>query len=622
MSKDYADNLAVFRSRFGELAFLLGLDTDEGAARALADAARACSIEPTSSGHPTLRSSGGLLHSRVDPRREAERTLDASRLSPRESVFYGIGLGYAPELYASRNPSASIVVIEPEAPVFISFLAARPLRALLSHPGLAFAVSLPASEAAKIPESLALDDVEPFDSPALCSANPAWWDEFRSLRIRNRQKREINANTLKKFGDLWLRNMCRNLGELRAREGIEAFEGLARDLPVLLVAAGPSLDSLLPRLPDLSRKAIVVAVDTAARACVRAGIEPDFIVLVDPQYWNWRHLDGVVSPRSILIAESAVWPAVFRFPCRRVCLCASLFPLGKFLEGRAGKRAELGAGGSVSTTAWDFARFLGSTRIYVAGLDLGYPGKRTHVAGSVFEERTHNDSTRLTPAETASFRVITQTGLFPAKNHAGGTVLTDKRLLMYAWWFESRIASYPLHRTATITPQGVAIPGIPPAATDEMDSLPDIRPQIDSLLERALSRTAEGGPRDSTSRGIEAREGELSFDRALGELIGEITKIERLAHKGLRLSRDGLRKGTDDARKRGLVAELDAIDRQILSSEAKEVAAMVFTLAAEDESMGTSDPFAASVRLYEALGASARRNIDLLTRWSPSEKND
>ncbi len=276
----------------------------------------------------------------------------------------------------------------------------------------------------------------------------------------------------------------------------------------------------------------------------------------------------------------------------------------------------------MSTTAWDFARFLGSTRIFVAGLDLGYPGKRTHVAGSVFEERTHNDSTRLNPAETASFRVITQTGLFHAKNHAGGTVLTDKRLLMYAWWFESRIASYPLHRTMTITPQGVAIPGIGPASQADIDSLPDVRSHIDSLLDKALNRTGEDESRDTKSRGNKAHEGELAFDSALGELLTEMTKIERLAHKGLRLSRDGLRKGTDDARKRGIVAELDAIDRQILSSEVKEVAAMVFTLAAEDEGKESADPFSASVRLYEALGASARRNIELLTRWSPTEKKD
>ena len=254
--------------------------------------------------------------------------------------------------------------------------------------------------------------------------------------------------------------MCKNLSVLRDLPGIASFADILADVPVLVLAAGPSLDRILPDLPRLRKRCAIIAVDTALRATLRAGVEPDFIVLVDPQYWNWRHLDGLSCPNSILITESAAWPAVFRFKTRATCLCSSLFPLGKFLEARTATRGELGAGGSVSTTAWDFARHLGATRIFMAGLDLGFPDRKTHFTGSIFEERAHTASLRLAPAETAGYHALYGAGPYPVSDYAGNPVLTDKRLILYAWWFESRLAGTRRTKRPRLPPRASGSPGL------------------------------------------------------------------------------------------------------------------------------------------------------------------
>ena len=113
---------------------------------------------------------------------------------------------------------------------------------------------------------------------------------------RTSEKREINANTLRDgLATSGFRNMCRNLGEMRDRGGIRHYgRNLSQEFQsVLVLAAGPSLDRVLPRLEGTPGKsALSSRWIPQCRACVRAGVEPDFIVLVDPQYWNWRHLDG------------------------------------------------------------------------------------------------------------------------------------------------------------------------------------------------------------------------------------------------------------------------------------------------------------------------------------------
>ena len=47
-----------------------------------------------------------------------------------------------------------------------------------------------------------------------------------------------------------------------------------------------------------------------------------------------------------------------------------------------------------------------------------------------------------------------------AKDYNGNDVLTDSRMKMFAWWFESKIASTPGVETCTLCPESMVIPGI------------------------------------------------------------------------------------------------------------------------------------------------------------------
>ncbi|MDR2898613.1 MAG: DUF115 domain-containing protein, partial [Spirochaetaceae bacterium] len=249
-------------------------------------------------------------------------------------------------------------------------------------------------------------------------------------------------------------------------------------------------------------------------ACLAAGVEPDFVILVDPQYWNMRHLDGLSASKSILITEAAAWPSVFRFKCRRILLCSSQYAPGKFIENRIGKKGELSAGGSVATAAWDFARFIGCTTIITAGLDLGFPAGKTHSKGSTFEERAHMFSHRLHPAETDSFQALYSAAPFYAPDYEGNQLLTDRRMSLYGWWFESRRAAFPGITAGTVSPRGLRIPGMQVFSMEEIEAFPVMRAQIDAVLaEFASEGTGDAGAGMSAEAVDDA-----VFDRAVEEL--------------------------------------------------------------------------------------------------------
>lgn len=565
-------------------------------------------LEPTRSGIPTVSVRGTYIQSRYDPAKDAERA--AATLAAGGFIFAGIGLALVPERYAARNPEANVVVVEPDVFLFALCLFSRPLDAFFSHPALALLVGVPAGEASAFLEKADLADLPAYENPAIVAANAPWYGEFSLLRKRNRQKREINANTLRRFGGLWLSNIGRNLRELRDRPGIAAFDCAFPDVPVVVLAAGPSLDRVLPHLPELKKRCVIIAVDTAVRACVRWGVEPDFAVLVDPQYWNWRHLDNVDAPSSVLVTESAAWPPVFRFRCREIFLCSSLFPLGKFLEERTGKKGELGAGGSVATTAWDFARRLGASEIFMAALDLGFPGLKTHFTGSIFEDRTHAAATRLSPAETAGYLALYGAGPYPVPDYRGGNVLTDKRLVLYAWWFESKVAAHPTVKTSTITDEGVKIPGFSVTGIEELERRPIRRSEINEKI-AAILRSTILAPEEKSARN-------RRFGDAAKTLARELENLSSIAGKGKTLARAAKAETASATRRNRLVADLSEIDKKIIAHPAKDVVAM----ALRDDGPSGTNPLDASEALYGRIERAAEENLVVLQHFIKETANE
>ncbi len=255
----------------------------------------------------------------------------------------------------------------------------------------------------------------------------------------------------------------------------------------MILAAGPSLEKILPFLREIKKRAILVCVDTALKAVLQAKVEPDFIVIVDPQYYCALHLEFLESPTSVLIAESAVYPCVFRFNCRKKVLCSSLYPIGQYFEKRLGSKGKLAAGGSVSTTAWDFARKCGSQEIFLAGMDLGFPDFQTHIKGSQFEENAHRISTKFSSAEKMNVESLITSSPEWKFDYEGKTLLTDKKMSLFAWWFEdaTKEALKQGTKTFTLTSESLAISGIEKFDLDDFLLKPNISEQKKIFFEQS-----------------------------------------------------------------------------------------------------------------------------------------
>ena len=667
-------------------------------------------LEQTPAGEPTLAyqdtpdSPPILIHSRRDPVREGQRQAEAalSGASGGASggpsggtnggtsgagggasdggviILLGFGLGYTAEALAKSG--CLLIIVERRKELFRLALEQRNLEALLAPGKAVFVIG-----GDGVGGVLGLLEKSPFagDKPrivknralvTLTAEDEAWYTEAERQINTWVSKDEINAATLRRFGKRWTRNLADNLAGVLRFPGVKYLENVFAQtgIPVFLAAAGPSLGRVGPFLEEIRRRCVVIAVDTSLRFLLGRGIEPDFVVSVDPQYWNVRHLHRAAAPNAALIAESAVYPSILKPILRsgvwedrwaevpgesreagngrlsakaetlekprsfkRVFFCQSLFPLGRFIEDRTDPKGVLGAGGSVATTAWDFARLLGPDAIWIAGLDLAFPGRQTHFKGALFEENAHALSGRFCPAETFSVQSLESGFPFTARSAGDGKVLTDRRLSLYAAWFESRFresGSKPgTERAAgpaaslsnySLSPEGLAIPGLAVAEPEKLLALPPRRDEIDRILETAYSRIGDDfyGSEAKASRKTRYTQALASLIQGL-ELIRdsalEAASSAATASAEVPASANTAAAARQSAKTEKLLQKFDKINAAIAESPVKDAAGFLFPPASELESkLAETDPLKRhlefSLLFYRSLAASVDFTLKFL----------
>ncbi|MGN0739776.1 MAG: 6-hydroxymethylpterin diphosphokinase MptE-like protein [Treponema sp.] len=529
------------------------------------------------SGEITAKENDIFLHSAYSPQKEAAHLFEQKPKSDLSYIFAGIGLGYALLEFAKTNPDSLLIIIEPDTKYLLASMSVLDWSAIFSHEKcIIITGSIPEQTVPFIERLSPLDKIKVITQNSQTQHDAQWFRTFFTLLERNRQKQNINNNTLERFSSLWLKNSAKNIHWFPKTQGISIYKNmLNRKYPSLIVAAGPTLQDTIPLLKELKKRTVLIAVDTALKTLLKNNVQPDFVVLIDPQYYAACHIAGLSAPESVLITESSVYPSAMRFDCRKKVFCESLFPLGRYFEQNLLPEKSFGkitAGGSVSTSCWDFAKYIGSKDIYIAGLDLGYPGKKTHVKGSTFEERSYTFSNRLNTAENNLCSILFSTQNETSFDYENNPIITDSKMKLFAWWFESQIAKEnefsceesQITKTFSLSKKSLKIPGMLTAEPQSLLSLPEIENQKKQLFQNAELNACGFSEQD--------------FKDVYDNLLDMLESLYSTAKKGLSICQKILSESQSIAEQKAKFSfdELSKIDAEILSSKAKDTASLVF----------------------------------------------
>ena len=474
MNSIWNKNFSLFSNRFPQFAEILQKDYNDLIQKYCAEdlVVSFWQINQAKNGQLFAIENETRLHSSYNPQKEAFNAVNTVEVAQKgTTVFYGFGLGYHLVEWSKIYKDKKLIVIEPEIEHFLAALALTDLSEVFNVENLVFAVSCQCDQVILLLENgqkfnignSGILDCFFFDIPAFTNHAKEYFEQLKQLVKRNIQKNKINTATFKKFGKRWCKNSIKNIVQYSKHEGIGIFCDKASDgLPFLIVGAGPSVNEILPFLSVIKKKCIIICVETVLWAFIKANVEPDFVILTDPQFWAYKHIANLQAKNSFLITEISVYPPVFGFECKNIFLCNSQFPIGNYFERKLDifdKLGDLGAGGSVASCAWNFAKFCGAKEIYTAGLDFSFTEKQTHIKGSFSEQTFHTVSNKVNSAEYQTTKILFSADTSCENSFDGTKVLTDSRMKMFAWWFESRIANFPEIKNFSLCKKSLRIPG-------------------------------------------------------------------------------------------------------------------------------------------------------------------
>ena len=202
---------------------------------------------------------------------------------------------------------------------------------------------------------------------------------------RDEQIREVKSATLLRFNQVWQRNFLSNRDTIQRNPGVIALKNRFRDIPSIVVGAGPSLDKNIRYLRRACEKAVILCCDAALKPLLSHDIVPNFVIVLDPQEEIARFLCNVPQKGITLVVPTIVHPSILELWEGDVLFFnkfAPDIPTLVEIQKAVPQIGILTPGGTVLSVTYDLAFQAGCNPILFAGQDLSYPKKNSHSQGT------------------------------------------------------------------------------------------------------------------------------------------------------------------------------------------------------------------------------------------------
>lgn len=320
----------------------------------------------------------------------------------------GLGSGRLfAEIVERTGPQTFVLLIEPDIDLFAAVIAEEDFSKAFRQPKVCLAVGEKPHAATIIKAESELSvftitDCSVIENPW---SAPLYIEYFNEVKDRISHLMKMggqNAATLAQMDDSWRDNVLENLPAIIKSAPVMSLFGRFSGMPGVVVAAGPSLSKNIWWLGALKGRGVIIAVDTAVRALLSAGITPDIVVSLDSQFNNYLHLKGVKLPDTLMAFNPVSFPQIVKEHEGPMVFTGYTYPLVEWLETVIGELGSVRAGGSVATSAFDLAVKMGCSPVVLIGQDLCYSTRATHAEGTLYETETRAGlNTRLDDAIVA-----------------------------------------------------------------------------------------------------------------------------------------------------------------------------------------------------------------------------
>jgi len=308
-------------------------------------------------------------------------------------LMFGVGLGYQLSYLYEKTTPANIFIFEPDPDLFYASLFTFEWSDLLDYIlsknlGVHFFIGQNADEVI-----LDLRAVVTTKAPFIC-ATTFGFVHYYSEELIKLQKKVASEFYLLSMG--WgffddnlfslshsLHNLENGVSFLKKNKQLPA---LFKNIPVFIVANGPSLDAAIDFIKNNHNKILIVACGTAVTALYRAGIKPDIYIAVErvtvvPD--SLRNINATDFLKDILlIGPDILHPDCQQFFDKSIYALKADEPMFSLLFANTNITDEVKKiafiNPLVGNAGVSIPLHLGFERVYFAGLDNGFKSKDHH----------------------------------------------------------------------------------------------------------------------------------------------------------------------------------------------------------------------------------------------------
>ncbi len=373
-------------------------------------------------------------------------------------LVFGFSDGrFLKELAACIHPQALILVYEPCLEIFLHALREYDITGLFSDQLVGVMVEgINGNElTGMIHKSLCIENMTKFHIVIMENYENLFYERMNdTVEIVRKYIKQLRLqwNTMVNFTNQSIYNKVKNLRILYDHYNFcSLHRTLPKDVPAIIVGAGPSLDKNIDDLKLAKGKAFIIACDTALKPLISHGIIPDLFVVVDPkkplelfersEVWDIPILTGLDVPYSVMERHRGKKILYMDAPI-----------VGRVLQQVFGPQWNTPAhfmggvptGGNVASSAFSAARLMGAATVILVGQDMALTREKEHAEGTLQADRKFDLNNKNLPL---------------VESIDGEMIPTLPILKTYLEWFEEQVRMYPGIKVVNATQGGANVHG-------------------------------------------------------------------------------------------------------------------------------------------------------------------
>ena len=341
----------------------------------------------------------------------AQKWVEAMGDLQRDTPVLMMGVGnffYLKELAEQMEKNLTIIVYEPSLQIFLKFLEMVDIQKWMEKHLIIFWVNgLEGMESKNMRGMLEqvlryelLDHVKYFVLPNYEILFPeeavVFMKTCRDVALRALSRYETNIL----FAGVMVKNLFANARYLcDCYKTTQFVEVIPKDIPGIVVAAGPSLNKNIKELKKAKGKAFICAVDTAIKPLIKEGIIPDMFAVVDAL--KPIELVKMEEARQIpLLTTLNASPEVLEYHTGMKIFFNEGYQFAEEIFKKSGHmEGDVSSGGSVATSIFSFLWKIGIETIILVGQDLAYTDNKAYADGTFQEKMKEEDTSNFIMVE-------------------------------------------------------------------------------------------------------------------------------------------------------------------------------------------------------------------------------